>query len=362
MNERADDVTWLLPVRQNALRFLERLRGTRTSGFFHYTFSGDLFGEEELWGLGNTTFAIKLYYTLGLMPTLTELEKHALYSFIERFRTANGYLSDPLVARLTWWRDKLFSIRHADFNNFWHQQTIRAETRQALSSLQLLGYKIDTSELQFPKTEPDIQTYLENLDWTRPWGAGSHFSHLIFFLHHSRLPNKDDLIQQARQWLAAVHHSYDGAWYKGEPTVQQKINGAMKIITAFKLLNLPELNYIEQLIDLCLAAEHDLHACDNFNIIYVLSYAHRLAPQYRPDEVAAFAWRRLAIYRNYYYPTYGGFSFSLHKASSIYYGARISKGLDEPDIHGTTMFLWGISIISQLLPLNQQLELQEFIP
>jgi len=51
-----------------------------------------------------------------------------------------------------------------------------------------------------------------------------------------------------------------------------------------------------------------------------------------------------------------------HKTNIYYYGAKITRGLNEPDIHGTCMFLWGISIISQILEIDQELGFKEQIP
>ena len=49
-----------------------------------------------------------------------------------------------------------------------------------------------------------------------------------------------------------------------------------------------------------------------------------------------------------------------NKSSENYYGARVSKGLNEPDIHGTVMFIWGLSLISRLLDINDKTGLRPF--
>ena len=51
------------------------------------------------------------------------------------------------------------------------------------------------------------------------------------------------------------------------------------------------------------------------------------------------------IYENYF-PDLGGFSYFKNKSQIHYYGVKISKGFDEPDIHGTLLLLWAISMIS----------------
>lgn len=357
------EINWIFGLKQKVPEFLEKLKKKKNPGIFHYSLSGDLYDESIKWGLGNTVFAVKIYYTLGLLDVLSEREKKEMANFIKSFQREDRTFYDPLVKKLTFWRDKLSSFRNLDFNNFYHQQTIRAETRQAISALKLLGEKPDIPYSKFPKTEEGIEKYLRELDWTKPWGAGSHFSHLIFFLKNSDLENKEDLINFTINWISKLQSSEDGSWYKGCPSLQKKINGAMKIITGLKVADKINFKYPEKLIDLCLLAKNDTQACDNFNIIYVLKYANELTrSQYRYQEIKNFTLQRLEIYKNYYYPEIGGFSFFRNRANSNYYGAKITKGLNEPDIHGTCMFLWGISIISQILRIDKELRFKEQIP
>ena len=340
-------------LKRKTPEFLEKLKGEKIPGFFHYSLSGDLYGEDVKWGLGNTVFAVKIYYMLGLLSTLPEKNKRETTNFIKSFQQKDGGIYDPLVKKLAFWREKLSALKNFDFNNFFHQQTIRAETRQAISALSLLGEKPDIPYIDFPKTKKEIDKFLSRLNWRKPWGAGSHFSHLVFFLKHSDLKNKNELIDYAINWIKDIQCPEDGAWYRGNPDLAQKINGAMKIITGLKVAEKVELQYPEKLIDLCLSAENDRHACDNFNIIYVLKYANEVTNfSYRYDEIKEFALRRFDIYKKYYYPEIGGFSFLPNKANVYYYGAKITKGLSEPDIHGTVMFLWGISIIQRVLNLE----------
>jgi len=357
------NIDWVFELKEKVPQFLEKLKGEKPPGFFKYSLSGDLCKENVKWGLGNTVFAVKIYYILGILQDLPEQERQNLVNFIKSFQQKHGYYCDPLVKKKAFLGEKKSALKSLDFNNLFHQQTMRAETRQAISSLNLLGQKVDSSSLDFPKTEREINDYLENLDWEKPWGAGSHFSHLVFFLKNSDLKNTNNLINSAISWVNKIQNSKDGSWHKGDPTLQHKVNGAMKVITAYKVAGKVEFKYPEKLIDLCLVAKNDLHACDNFNITYVLHYANKIAQNsYRHKEIKEFAQGRLRIYNNYYFPKIGGFSFLLNKANIFYYGARITRGFEEPDIHGTVMFLWGISIISQILDINNKLGFKELIP
>lgn len=355
-------MNWIFGLKEKVAQFLEKLRGKKNPGFFHYSLTGDLYDENIKWGLGNTVFATKIYYTLNLLDELSQRDKNDMASFIESFQRTDNTIYDSLVKRKAFLREKLSAIKRLDFNNFFHQQTIRAETRQAISGLKLLGEKPNIPHQKLSKTEKEIEKYLNNLDWSMPWGAGSHFSHLIFFLKNSDLENRNDLINFSINWVNKLQNLEDGTWYRGKPSLQQKINGAMKVITALKVADRIDFKYPEKLIDLCLSAKNDEQACDNFNIVYVLHYANEVTNRnYRIGEIRDFALERLKIYQNYYFPEIGGFSFCPQKANIRYYGAKITKGLNEPDIHGTCMFLWGISIISQILGIDKELGFKEQI-
>lgn len=360
MNDHSQTISWLSSLRPSTLSFLELMKGEQVPGFYKYSFTGDLHDENAHWGLGNAVFAVKIYYTLQALNELPAIEKTALVNFIRGFETSEGQYYDPLVKRLSWTRTTLAAIRKLDFKNFSHQAVIRAETRQALSALHILGVSPKTHFQTFPKTTRDIERFLDRLRWDIPWSAGSHFSHLLFFLHHSQLPQKKDLIDFAIHWINKIQRPRDGMWYRGAPSRQQKINGAMKIITGLKAAGITHFAYPEQMISACLSVINDTHACDNFNIIFVLKYAlQNCSPRQPNKKVLDFFWDRLNIYRKYYHTDTGGFSFYQNRANTYYYGARITKGRNEADIHGTVLFLWGISIIVKTLELSHLVEFRE---
>lgn len=357
-----EQTDWIFQLKKDVPRFLERMKGARVPGFFRYSLSGDCFDECEHWGLGNTVFAIKIYYTLGLLDSVLPSERDDMKKFVLSFQSNHGMIFDPFIARRAFWRDKLSATKHQDFNNFFHAQTIRAETRQAVSALLLLGEQSYLYPAELPKTAQEVQQYLERLDWTKPWGAGSHFSHLLFFLAHSNLDQKNLLIDSAISWINKIQDEQTGCWFKGTPTLQQKLNGAMKVLTGLKAADRMTITQAERLIDTTLGAKNDRQACDHFNVIYVLKYASEAAGHaYRDEEIRRFALDRLDQYHRHYWPELGSFSYFLGKANDLYYNAAVSHGLAEPDIHGTVLFLWGITLISQLLSIDQKLEFKEFV-
>ncbi len=354
--------SWVLEVKKNVPFFLERFRSKTVPGFFRYSFSGDLFSEDTRWGLGNTVFAAKTYYTLGDggLDQLAPERIDEMVDFIQSFQAPSGAFSDPLIRQRSFFREKLSCFRTKDFENFFHAQTQRAETRQSISALLLLGIEPNYYP-KVPQTTHEIDRYLSRLDWSRPWGAGSHFSHLLFLLNNSRIINKSILIDHAIAWVNQIQDAESGSWFKGVPSVSQKINGAMKVLTGFKAANTLTFSYPKELVDLALTATSDGHACDHFNVMYVLTRASEaLGHSYRFDEACLFAEERLGQYQKHYWSEYGGFSFHQGRANDYYYKSIISRGLPEPDIHGTVLFLWGISLIEKFL-WPEDVLLREFV-
>ncbi len=359
MEDKESD--WIFTLKPAVINFLDNMKGVHVPGYYKYSVSGDLFDESQHWGLGNTVFAVKSYYTLGVLDRFSAQDHDEVSSFIKSFADSNGNIYDPFLKKKAFVREKLSAMRHKRFQNFFHKQTVRAETRQSISALKLLGERV-TPCLSVPSSEKEIDKYLSLLDWTVPWGAGSHFSHLLFFLANSDLLNKEELVDYSINWVNRIQEKDSGSWFKGDPSVAEKINGAMKVLTGFKAADKMKMAYPEQMIDLALGARNDRHACDNFNVIYVLKYANEATNgSYRLDEIRQFARDRLSIYHEYYWPEYGGFSFHKGRANTYYYKAIITKGLPEPDIHGTVLFLWGISLIAQILNIDKELGFKEFV-
>lgn len=350
-----NDFLWLKNLDSKMPGFLRALLVKTKPGFVHYSLNGDLYNEDANWGLANGVFFLKTVYILGLEDEFkTEIKE--ILEFIKSFQRVDGTFSDVRINRLSLNRRLFNSVRHLNFQNIFGQQTILAETRQAMSVLYLHNEKPIYSYRGVPKNKIEIESYLPSLDWRHPWDAGSHFSHLLFFIFLSDFPQKNDLIDFAVNWINSTLEHKDGFWYKGAPDITEKINGAMKILTGLKMVNRLDGINAERLIDGALGSINDRQACDHFNLIYILKCCLDVkGADYRIDEIRKFVQDRLELYKAYYYPEIGGFSFNLHQANKYYYGAKITRGLDEPDIHGTVMFLWGLSLIVKILNIDSGL-------
>ena len=158
------EINWIFELKNKVPQFLNQLRGKRTPGFFHYSLTGDLYNENTKWGLGSTVFAVKIYYTLGLLNKLSFLDKKNMADFIKSFQIEDQTIYDPLIERKAFSREKLSAIKNLSFGNFFHQETKRAETRQSICALSLLGESLNTFE-KFPATKKEIEKYLSALNW-----------------------------------------------------------------------------------------------------------------------------------------------------------------------------------------------------
>jgi len=345
---------WLKSFQSKLIFFLRNQSCINKPGYHKYSYSGDLWTSDKHWNLASAVFAAKLYYWLG-NPIDHQLSK--TLDYIMSFHNNNGYIYDPLLFRRSFLRNAIYNIKIGNYSDINNHKIKLAETKQSYAALSLHNKLPDIVYLDYPKSKEAIHRYLNQLPWQKPWGAGSHFSNLIFMLELAKKTNKLSinnyqlLTNSAYTWLQQQQKP-DGSWYSGNPSDVEKVNGAMKIVTAFISSQTFYFHKPKALIDLCLcfSETHANNACCNFNIILILHYASKhLNNAYRFDDICKFMQQRLLIYQQFYHPDTGGFSFYPNKANTMLYGARITKGLNEPDIHATNMFTMGLSIISKTL-------------
>lgn len=360
-----ENIDWIFKLKSQVPNFLKKMESHTRDGYYKYSLTGDFYDEKLKWNIGSSVFALKIFYTLNINDS-EKIEKASRY--IKSFEKSNAMIYDDYIYRKTFLRNFFSSIKHKNFSNIDNHEYKIAESRQSYSSL-LLFNKLpkNIKNIKIPKNENEIDIYLRKLNWNQPWGAGSHFSHLMFFLNlkyitkNIHVSEYEKNLNYSINWINKFQNNLDGTWYSGSTSNRFKINGAMKIITGLNISDKLSINYPEKIIDLCLNSINDESACDNFNIIYVLKYCSQILERtYRQSEIEDFAIKRLKIYRRHYHEKIGGFSFFENKANTNYYNFRISKGINEPDIHGTVLFLWGISIIGQILNINSKLNFQEY--
>jgi hypothetical protein len=359
------DIKWLFSLKEQVLEFLDHQKSQNRAGYYQYSYSGDIYNDESKWNIGSSVYALKIYYTLGVKKNQDIINT---IDYIKSFTHSNGEIYDDFIFKKSFIRNFASSVKNGYWDNLTNKRYIRAETRQAYSSLMLYDEVPEKVSFDFPRTKNDIADYLSSMDWSEPWGAGSHFSHLMFFYRLSMLTKTldtkeyEELVSYSIDWVNKLRNIKDGGWYKGKQSDRIVVNGAMKIITGLIAVDKSDFEYGKELVDTCLRSTNDEHACDNFNIIFVLNYASKLLNrEYRQSEIEQFALNRLQKYKAHYKSRQGGFSFYPNYSNKRYYSAKITKGLNEADIHGTVLFLWGVSIVAQILGIEKELGFREFM-
>ena len=120
----------------------------------------------------------------------------------------------------------------------------------------------------------------------------------------------------------------------------------MKIITGYSFCDI-EFGKPEGLIDICLDHLNKADGCDNADIVYVLHKCHSIT-SYRSEEIREYALDRIEHIRQFRVAR-GGFSYFLGRSQTSYYGVPVTSGLHSADIHGTTLFIWSLVMLADIL-------------
>lgn len=358
-NEAAE---WIRTVGDNVPRFLESVRGTENRAFFHYTQSGDLRKKED-WGVFNSVCAARIF---SILNRITGDDRDRISGFILSFTHEDGSIYDPYVVR----RYRICRLKSAlaslDPAGLLPDETpvIRALTRSAFSGLYCMGSFPRKTDCLFPRTMDGIERYVRQLDWDNPWDAGSHFSALVLFLAFAeRTADRSDRQELRRlsdhAFSEVARYRNDGGIWGTRPERMPavlKINGCMKMLLAYQWAGKkPE--HIESMIDLCLSCDVGGDGCNNLNSLCVLSECSKHS-DYRAGEIRSFCLRRLDLFKRHWWDREGGFSFFEGRSIGHLYGAKIAEPRKEPDIHGTWLHLYGISMIAHLCGMNDQVNFQ----
>lgn len=352
---------WLVGIEDRLFQFLKHQHSIKKDGYYDYSYSSDIYDESLKWNVGSSCFAMKLYYTLGVK------DKEIIEPLVDNILSfSNGTkIYDKVVYKKSFVRNFFSSIKNIKLSNLSNGDYIRAETRQCLSALSLYDEIPTYFSIHIPQSKKEIDHYIGKLNWNSPWSAGSHFSHMMLFLNLAMVNKQldkhiyDELVSHALCKVNELVNVKTGCWGTGSIDSRNYINGAMKVLTGMQAVGVWSVEYPKNIIDTCLAFNYAGHACDNFNIVYVLNKLSKLLNnEYRYREIKDFMQVKLNDYKQHYKAEQGGFSFHRNSSNTLYYGLKINEGRNESDIHGTVLFIWGISLINQTLDLG--LELTEF--
>ncbi|MEO1590769.1 MAG: hypothetical protein AAFU71_05695 [Cyanobacteria bacterium J06632_22] len=312
--------------------------------------------------LGFSCFALKIYYMLGLWPTLTPVQQQRWLDFIRSFQQSAGatpdisgaYIDPAMVSylkRSVGWKVKLRRLlpnRQPEY----FQQVILAETKQAIATLAQVGADSPLPFRGFPSRPAALRDRLTALDWRQPWAAGGQASALAVFAQVEAtrfLPAAEASALQdiCGQVFEAVADRQTGGYFKGTaPDYGQLINGSMKVLTGLDWLERP-IHYPKALIDTCLSQMPKAEGCHLVDAVYVL---YRCAQQtdHRRMDIQDYCRAVLALIDQHLNPD-GGFSYFVGRSQTHYYSVPIAQGAAVSDIHGTCLMVWALAMLFELL-------------
>ena len=361
------DIDWLKDLKVNIPNYLDSLN---KRDFKFLPVKSGLTQQGDMLSLGFSCYAIKIYYIINKWDNLSEKDKKNWSKYINSYQTQSKefplnsfvdeeYLKSYLNASyLKKGKNLLKYILNKIFNKKYLLDkeklinSVRAESKQSISTLFQIGAVNELPYLEFPQSEKEITSYLNSLDWTKPWNAGAQYSALCVFIQTQITSEtlKKELIKTLEDFVILLSHKDSGLFYSGKkPSDIELVNGAMKIITGLDWINV-SIPYPEKLIDTFLNIKPNEDGCDLVDTVYVLYMCSKLT-NHKNDEIKDFLLAILEKIKAHYYWETGGFSYFINRSQTHYYGVKISKGEDTPDIHGTVLLTWAISMISQIIDL-----------
>ena len=86
---------------------------------------------------------------------------------------------------------------------------------------------------------------------------------------------------------------------------------------------------------------------DVLDVVYVL-YKCSLVTEHRKTEIREYLTLILGVIQKHYFDQ-GGFSYFKDSCQTHYYGVKIANKFKCPDLHGTILLIWAISMIDSFL-------------
>lgn len=312
--------------------------------------------------LGFSTFALKSEYILGNISKYDYDYLNDWVKYLNNFQTSeyknlpqNSYVDKEYYKLINkfefdflikYGAKKILKKGNNKSKNTLVNEFILAESKQAISTLNQIGFK-NTYNYIVPELDVDkIENYINSLNWEYPWNAGAQVANLSVLLQTQDVPNKNEVRKIINNKIKLLANREDGFYYQGNiKNYNELINGSMKILTGLDWLG-EEIHYPEKLINSCIRNKPESFGCDLVDIVYVLYFCSKqLNNQYKYKEISNFFSDINEIIEKHYFPDIGGFSYYLNSSQKYYYGLKVSNGSNEPDLHGTLLLLWAISLI-----------------
>ena len=344
--------------------WLDEMAKGLTAGRFRFCKAWNLMPTTGRKGQGVTCFATKTAWHIGAWSNWPANVREGSVRFIKSFQGSDGSYVDRWLLKRIAWSMQVRSARgwcfRSGFNaaQVHNEKVVRAETRQSAATLILLG---DRSVHALPivwQSESEVRGFVRSLDWSLPWGAGSHASHLVSFLamnteQDGLSPTQSRLLDSVFNETSRFLDEETGTWGLGKVPPVQRINGAMKMLTAYDWADRP-IPFPERLIEYALNEVSGEDGCGVLDRLFVVHKSKLEVPGYRSSEIERFALEALVEIDGYRQKD-GGFSFYRDRAQRSYYGALASLGGRQGDMHGTVMFTWAIAMALDLLGIRAKL-------
>lgn len=336
--------------------FLDRLRKDSEPSYYPVKQGLTKYGRKI--NLGFTCYGIKLKSLTGEWSNFSQSQKDIFINYLKSFQNSssnfpeNYFIDEELLKSYNdpfTYQNLKFNIKKivSNFSSKTFQtkellvsQSINAENKQTISTFYEIGHKnIFKSNNEYSE-DGMIKSYLDSLDWNRPWSAGAQFSSLCVYSQTQGFNYDDELIDFIYEKL----NKDTGSFHNPQVTNSREIiNGAMKVITGLDWID-HEIPLPNKLIDFCIDNMPVLEGCDVVDFIYVL-YKCSNQNQYRIKEVNEILENLVDEIMMLFHINDKGFSYFKNKSQNYYYGTNISKGLDTADIHGTLLCTWGLNMI-----------------
>ena len=354
-------------LRESVGAWLNAMGAGLSPGRFRFCKRGSLVPVDGKRGMATTCLAAKSAWHIGSWEHWQPEIKEGCLQFIKSFQCDDGNFVDKWLLNKIGRDTRLVLARRGRLMELFKglqdskEMAVRAETRQSAATLLQLG---DQPVYPLPmewRSEAAVRDFVRSLDWSLPWHAGSHTSHLVSFIVMNEglsesAPPASNLLDAAFDEASRFLDPATGTWGIGDVGPAQRINGAMKMLTAYDWAGgiVPD---PERIIDYTLNEASDEDGCGVLDKLFVLHQAGLGAPGYRQSDLERIALEALDDICSYR-QTDGAFSFSRERAQRAYYGAVISLGGRQSDMHGTVMFTWACAVALDLLGIRKEADWQ----
>ncbi len=343
---KKDLETWIEKVFYKTPFFIKSLENKKVAGSYNLTLEGSI-NSSRLFGLGFSAFAIRVY---KICNSLNKSDILPFKNYLLSFKNEDNYFEDKYISKKTFILRILRSLKNKDLRFINNNYTKLAETRQALAALMNLGVNVK-NYLPIDFLKLDYKIFLSTLNWNKPWSSCSYINHFLFLNNYliSDTSEKNNNNEILLDFLLSKRNEI-GSFGKTQSKNSMQITGStMKILMALSIINKEFLIINENIIDNLLINRNCKNACEEVNLAFCLSSCLTHS-DYRSKDITNYLLRLLERWKNlYFFEQFNGFSFYQNRSQNYYYDAKVSKGLNVPDMHGTAMFILGFEKVLKAL-------------